>query len=124
MKCLLQLALVSACALANAQPTDARVSVENLRALMVAAIDSPTGQARGVLAGNDAASITQHFKASGPILVDVSTERRYQQPGCSRLKVSITQEGLHLPGFATPQRRTIDVGLNYCRDGTPPRSLS
>lgn len=124
MKRLLQLSLAFAFTLANAQSADARLPVEDIRALMVAAIDSPTGEARGVLASKDAASITQHFKASGPILVDVSTERRYQQPGCSRLKVSFSQEGLHLPGFAAPQRRTVDVGLNYCRDGNPPRSLS
>jgi hypothetical protein len=67
----------------------------------------------------------EQFKASSPILIDVSTERRYQQPGCSRLKVTFSQEGVHLPGASgTPQRRTVDVGLNYCRDGKPPKSLS
>jgi len=91
---------------------------------MVAAIDSPSGQAQGFLSGKQADAITRQFKASTPILIDVSTERRYQQPGCSRLKVTFSQEGLHLPGFTTPQRRTVDVGLNYCRDGKPPKSLA
>jgi hypothetical protein len=99
-----------------------RVPVDDVRILMVAAIDSPTGAALGLLSGKQADAITQHFKATSPILIDVSTERRYQQPGCSRLKVSFTQEGLTLPGFTAPQRRTVDVGLNYCRDGKPPKS--
>lgn len=107
-----------------AQSASSRVPVEDVRVLMVAAIDSPSGQAQGFLSGKQADAITRQFKASTPILIDVSTERRYQQPGCSRLKVTFSQEGLHLPGFTTPQRRTVDVGLNYCRDGKPPKSLA
>lgn len=107
-----------------AQSASPRVPVEDVRVLMVAAIDSPSGQAQGFLSGKQADAITRQFKASTPILIDVSTERRYQQPGCSRLKVTFSQEGLHLPGLTTPQRRTVDVGLNYCRDGKPPKSLA
>lgn len=107
-----------------AQSASTRVPVEDVRVLMVAAIDSPSGQAQGFLSGKQADAIARQFKASTPILIDVSTERRYQQPGCSRLKVTFSQEGLHLPGFTTPQRRTVDVGLNYCRDGKPPKSLA
>ena len=107
-----------------AQSSASRLPVEDVRVLMVAAIDSPNGQALGFLTGKQAAAITQQFRASTPILIDVTTERRYQQPGCSRLKVSFSQEGLHLPGSSGPQRRTVDVGLNYCRDGKPPKSLA
>lgn len=106
------------------QSEASRVPVDDVRVLMIAAIDSPTGAASGFLSGKQADAITQHFKATSPILIDVSTERRYQQPGCSRLKVTFSQEGLHLPGFTTSQRRTVDVGLNYCRDGKPPKSLA
>ena len=107
-----------------AQASATRLPVEDVRVLMVAAIDSPAGQALGFLTGKQADAITQQFRASTPILIDVTTERRYQQPGCSRLKVSFSQEGLHLPGSSGPQRRTVDVGLNYCRDGKPPKSLA
>jgi hypothetical protein len=117
---LLALASGSACP----QSAASRVPIDDVRVLMIAAIDSPTGTASGFLSGKQADAITQQFKASSPILIDVSTERRYQQPGCSRLKVTFSQEGLHLPGFSTPQRRTVDVGLNYCRDGKPPKSLA
>lgn len=116
-------ALLAAACAAHAQSKLTRVPVQDVRVLMVAAIDSPTGDAYGLLASKDADQITQHFRASGPILIDVTTERRYQQRGCSRLKVSFAQEGVHLPGAAKPERRSIDFGLNYCRDGTPPKSL-
>ena len=71
-----------------------------------------------------ASLITDRFKAAGPILIDVTTERRYRQPGCSRLKLTFSQDGVNLPGASGPERKTVDIGLNYCRDGTPPKSLS
>ncbi len=110
--------------LVHAQDSSSRVPVQDVRTLLVSAIDSPSGQAQGVLVGQTASLIVERFKAAGPILIDVSTERRYRQPGCSRLKLTFSQEGVHLPGAAGPERRTVDIGLNYCRDGTPPKSLS
>jgi hypothetical protein len=101
-----------------------RVPVENFRALMVAAIDSPSGESHGVLIGSMPEAITQRMRAAGPILIDVSTIRRYKQAGCSRLNVRFTQEGVHLPGAKEPRKETLDLGLNYCRDGTPPKSLA
>jgi len=101
-----------------------RLQVKNLHELMVAAIDDPKGEARGVLTSDIARAATRTFKASGPILVDVATERRYKQPGCSRLKLTFSQDGVHMPGESSPRKRTMDVGINYCRDGAPPASLS
>jgi hypothetical protein len=110
--------------LAGAQGASPRPPVEDIRALLIAAIDSPSGQAQGVLVGKTGSLITDRFRAAGPILIDVTTERRYSQPGCSRLRLTFSQEGVNLPGAKGPERRTADVGLNYCRDGTPPKSLS
>lgn len=90
---------------------------------MIAAIDSPAGVAHGVLAGDMADAITRRFKATSPIYIDVSTERRYAQSGCSRLKVVFWQEGVLLPGAPAPRKQTIEMGINYCRDGLPPKSL-
>ena len=100
-----------------------RVPVQDAKALMVAAIDAANGQAQGVLVGDVADAITRHFKSTTPIFIDVSTERRYTQAGCSRLKVRFWQDGVQLPGVAAPRRQTLDFGINYCRDGLPPRSL-
>lgn len=102
----------------------ARVPVEDVRVLLITAIDSPSGEARGVLTGQMAKMITDRFRATGPILIDVTTQKRYAQPGCSRLNLRFSQDGVHLPGTAAPQLKTVDIGLNYCRDGLPPKSLS
>ena len=101
-----------------------RTPVADARPLMIAAIESPRGVAAGVLVGDIADAITQRFKASSPIYIDVSTERRYKQAGCSRLKVLFWQEGVLLPGAPLPRKQTIEMGINYCRDGLPPKSLS
>ena len=124
MKRVLALVAIAFPAVAGAQTGSPRVPVEDIRVLLISAIDSPTGQAQGVLIGQTANLITGRFSATGPILIDVTTERRYRQPGCSRLKLTFAQDGVNLPGASGPERRTVDIGLNYCRDGMPPTSLS
>jgi hypothetical protein len=111
------------CTVATVHAQD-RVAVHDARPLLIAAIESPSGQAHGVLVGDIADAITQRFKGTTPIHIDVSTERRYAQPGCARLRVRFWQDGVQLPGVPAPRRQTIDIGINYCRDGQPPRSLS
>ena len=122
MRLLLPLLLASA--MSSAAIAQQRVTVENAKALLIEAIDAPDGQAHGMLTGPLADAITERFKATTPIYVDVSTERRYAQEGCRRLKVRFWQDGVQLPGQPAPRRQTIDFGINYCRDGLPPKSLS
>ena len=124
MKSILALVAIVSHLAAGAQGGSTRVPVDDVRILLISAIDSPTGQAQGVLTGQMANLITDRFKAAGPILIDVTTERRSAQAGCSRLKVRFWQDGVQLPGVPEPRRQTIDFGINYCRDGQPPRSLS
>jgi hypothetical protein len=113
-------ALAGSC---NAQTID-RVPVEDFKVLMVAAIDSTSGDAHGILIGDMARAIAEKMQTTAPILVDVRTLRRYKQPGCSRLNVTFSQEGVVLPGAPAPRKQTMDIGINYCRDGSPPRSLT
>ena len=101
-----------------------RTPVQDARPLLVAAIDAPNGVAHGMLVGEIADAITQRFKGTSPIYIDVTTERRYTQQGCRRLKVRFWQDGVQLPGVPAPRRQTVDFGINYCRDGQPPKSLS
>ena len=101
-----------------------RTPVQDARPLLVAAIDAPNGDAHGMLVGEIADAVTQRFKGTSPIYIDVTTERRYAQPGCRRLNVRFWQDGVQLPGVPAPRRQTIDFGINYCRDGQPPKSLS
>jgi hypothetical protein len=101
----------------------ARLPVEDFRPLLVKAIESPEGTAFGILIGPMAEALTTKMKATSPILLDVTTLRRYKQVGCSRLNVRFSQEGVVLPGTDKARNHTLDVGLNYCRDGQPPKSL-
>ena len=115
----------AACALiASAAIAQERLPVHDAKQLMLSALDAPDGKAHGVLVGDVADAISKRFNATTPIYIDVSTEKRYAQPGCARLKVSFWQDGVNLPGAAAPRRQTVDFGINYCLDGRPPRSLS
>ena len=98
-------------------------AAQTVQSLMVEAIRAESGQAHGVLTGGVAQAITEQFKATTPIYVDVTTEKRYRQPGCSRLKVLFRQEGVQLPDDPLPRTQSIEFGINYCLDGNPPRSL-
>ena len=100
-----------------------RTPVPDARPLMLGALQATDGQAHGVLTGEMADAITRRFGATSPIFIDVTTEKRYAQPGCSRLKVTFWQDGVLLPGATTARRQTMDFGINYCLDGRPPQSL-
>jgi len=100
-----------------------RAPVPDARPVMLAALQATDGQAHGILTGEMADAITRRFGATSPIYIDVTTEKRYAQPGCGRLKVTFWQEGVLLPGATTPRRQTMDFGIDYCLDGRPPQSL-
>ncbi|MDD5332876.1 MAG: hypothetical protein PHS32_03945 [Rhodoferax sp.] len=100
-----------------------RAEVSDARPVMLAAIQASDGEAHGILMGDVADAITRRFNGTSPIFIDVTTERRYQQPGCSRLKVLFRQDGVLLPGTPAPRKQTMEFGINYCLDGMPPKSL-
>lgn len=100
-----------------------RTPVLDARPVMLAAIQASDGEAHGVLIGDVADAITRRFGATSPIFIDVTTEGRYQQPGCSRLKVLFSQDGVLLPGAPAPRKQTMEFGINYCLNGLPPKSL-
>lgn len=100
-----------------------RTPVPDARPVLLAALQAADGTAHGVLTGEMADAITKHFEATSPIYIDVTTEKRYSEPGCSRLKVLFWQEGVKLPGVPAPRKQTIEFGINYCNTGLPPRSL-
>lgn len=123
MKGLLRWIVLAAGSAAVESQAQRAVHLPDVRLLLVAAIDAPDGKAQGLLAGDAADAITRRFKGTTPIRVDVSTLRRYAQPGCSRLNVRVWQDGVQLPGLPAARKQTVDVGINYCRDGQPPKSL-
>ncbi|SDN23555.1 hypothetical protein SAMN05216517_10970 [Janthinobacterium sp. OK676] len=108
------------CAASDATP---RVGVNDPKVLMLAAIDAPDGRAAGMLTGELADAITRRFSATSAVFMDVTTLARYAQDGCRRLNVRFWQEGVRLAAEQAPHKQTIDIGINYCRNGLPPASL-
>jgi hypothetical protein len=106
------------------QAAPLRTPVPDARPVLLAALQSTDGSAHGILTGEVASAITRHFQATSPIYIDVTTAKRYQQEGCSRLNVLFWQDGVRLPGADSPRRQTIEFDIDYCLDGLPPRSLS
>ena len=123
MKPVYAVALLAALALPVFADDVLRTPVPDARPVMLSALQATDGQAHGVLIGEMADAITKRFGATSPIYIDISTEKRYAEPGCSRLKVTFWQDGVLLPGARTPRRQTMDFGINYCLDGRPPQSL-
>ena len=123
MKLIDAVALIAAYALPVFADDLLRTPVPDARPVMLAALQASGGQAHGVLTGEMADAITRRFGATSPIFIDVTTEKRYAQPGCGRLKVTFRQDGVLLPGATSPRRQTMDFGINYCLDGRPPQSL-
>jgi hypothetical protein len=123
MKPVYAAALLAALALPVFADDVLRAPVPDARPLMLSALQATDGHAHGVLIGEMADAITKRFGATSPIYIDVTTEKRYAQPGCSRLKITFWQDGVLLPGARTPRQQTMDFGINYCLDGRPPQSL-
>jgi hypothetical protein len=120
---LVSVAVLGAGLATTAQAEPQRRQVQDFRELMVEAIDASDGKAQGQLVGEMVQALSAGLKTTAPVLVDVRTELDYAQEGCRRLVVTFSQDGVHLPGFDKPQHRSMDMGINYCRDGKPPRSL-
>lgn len=99
-----------------------RVPVDSLRPLLIAAIDSPQGAAQGALTGDFAEALRRKFATAAPLEINVTTERRLAQPGCSRLKVVFSQTGVVMAAGSAPENKTMEFALNYCRDGSAPRA--
>lgn len=106
-----------------ASETTPRVLVNDPKVLMLAAIDAPNGRAAGMLTGEVADAISRRFSATSALFMEVTTLARYAQDGCRRLNVRFWQEGVRLAAGQAPQSQTIDIGINFCRNGLPPASL-
>ena len=102
------LALGALCLSSLAHADDpVRTPVPDARPVMFAALRATDGKAYGVLTGEMADAITRRFGATSPILIDVTTEKHYAQPGCSRL---------NLPGpDATMTAAASDTGWMHLR---------
>jgi hypothetical protein len=96
--------------------------VEDLRPLLIEAIDAADGASRGILGGPPSEVLRRRGVSSEPLEVEVTTLKVYRQPGCKRLNVRFAQRAVRT-GDRPPQDRAMAFQLNYCRNGEPPRSL-
>jgi hypothetical protein len=87
--------------------------------LMVEAIRN--GRASGVMGGDIAAKFKAQFKSRAPLLVEVWTLKTYRQPGCARLEVDYEKRDVPTPKGDTSV--FLKTQINYCLDGTAPRSF-
>lgn len=92
---------------------------DNVKSLMLEAIDAADGTARGIIVGPIARRFHAATGSTAPVVVEVTSLHRFEQDGCRRLNVRLkqanvpTQEG-------KPSEFGIDYRLNLCRDGSPP----
>lgn len=127
MRCGAYTTALAACAplfaAAIAQSPPDRMPVQDPKAVMLAALEAPDGRADGVLKGEIADAISRRFASNSPLYIDVTTLARYAQKGCRRLNVRFWQKDVRIDPATPPATQTIDLGLNYCRNGMPPASL-
>ena len=101
-----------------------RQAVTTVRPLLIAAIDQ--GEAHGVLVGQAAQYIAQTFKSTAPIEIDVKTVQALGEPGCQRLAVTTSQDGVvdfnRDKRGAKAARMAFTYQFNYCRDGRTPQT--
>lgn len=97
-----------------------RMPIERgVHSLLVAAIVSPDGTARGVMTGEVAQLIQQRMGSSHPIEVDVKTLRDLPQLGCKRLEVITRQKAVIEPGKPR-QDMALTYQISFCANGTFP----
>jgi hypothetical protein len=97
----------------------ADVMAADLKQILIAAIDTPSGQAEGILDGGMADYFKVQTRSSEPVRVKVKTLSRFPTAGCARLEATLLQERVPTQqgGFAP---FAIRYEINLCRDGHPP----
>jgi hypothetical protein len=99
-----------------------RLKVTDIKPLLLAALDR--GEAHGVLVGEAAQWTAEHFKTAAPIEIDVNTVETLSRPGCARLAITTTQDGVwdfnRKERASAPERKAFTWRVNYCRDGSLP----
>lgn len=100
-----------------------RMKVTDIRPLLAAALNR--GEAHGVLVGEAAQWTADQFKTAAPIEIEVKTVRPLSRPGCMRLAITTTQDGVwdfnREQRASAPERKAFTWMVNYCPDGSLPK---
>ena len=110
---------ISIATLALVATTASAAESFSVKALLMQALNAPDGAAKGIVEGKEADAIHSATGASDPVRAEVSTIKKFNQEGCSRLAVRLVQ-----PNTPTKEGGKTDFALNYelnlCRNGMPP----
>ena len=110
---------ISIAALALVATTASAAESFSVKALLMQALNAPDGAAKWIVEGKEADAIHAATGASDPVRAEVSTVKKFNQEGCSRLSVRLVQ-----PNAPTKEGGKTDFALNYelnlCRNGMPP----
>jgi len=110
---------ISIAALALVATTASAAESFSVKTLLMQALNAPDGAAKGIVEGKEADAIHAATGASDPVRAEVSTVKKFNQEGCSRLAVRLVQ-----PNTPTKEGGKTDFALNYelnlCRNGMPP----
>jgi len=108
------LAILAAAALCTAAQTS---RADSVRDYLFRAIDA--GEASGPVDDATARAWKQQTGSDGPVFATVRTIASFQQKGCKRLELVLSQDGV--PTRDGPKTRIgLPMQLNLCRDGSPP----
>ena len=110
---------ISIATLALVATTASAAESFSVKTLLMQALNAPDGAAKGIVEGKEADAIHAATGASDPVRAEVSTIKKFNQEGCSRLAVRLVQ-----PNTPTKEGGKTDFALNYelnlCRNGMPP----
>ena len=110
---------ISIATLALVATTASAAESFSVKTLLMQALNAPDGAAKGIVEGKEADAIHAATGASDPVRAEVSTIKKFNQEGCSRLAVRLVQ-----PNTPTKEGGRTDFALNYelnlCRNGMPP----
>jgi len=110
---------ISIAALALVATTASAAESFSVKTLLMQALNAPDGAAKGIVEGKEADAIHAATGASDPVRAEVTTIKKFNQEGCSRLAVRLVQ-----PNTPTKEGGRTDFALNYelnlCRNGMPP----
>ena len=82
------LAVATLCLLTTSASASQSTSV---KALLMQALNTPSGAAKGIVEGKEADAIHAATGAIDPVRAEVSTIKKFKQEGCSRLAVRLIQ---------------------------------
>ena len=91
----------------------------SVKPVMLEALDAPGGMANGVLVGPIADKFSASTGSPAPVVVEVTTLKRFKQEGCKRHNLRLKQANVPTKEGKLAEFG-VDYGLNLCRDGSSP----